>query len=250
MNPLRAVLLAVSFIAASLLSLPLCLARPFHRDNNRLTARLYAAFGLRCLGLQVHLQGSQHLPVTEPRVIIANHQSNLDLFVMGRVVPSNAVVVGKQSLGLVPLFGQLFWLGGNVLIRRGNRRQAMAAMKASQHALNGLRRSVWIFPEGTRSRGKGLLPFKKGAFYTAIAAKVPITMICVSDYGRSLANRRQHPPQVHVQVLPPVPTAHLTPADAPALRAQCQAAMAAELARLNGEASAHVSHIGRSDPAA
>ncbi|TVP57129.1 MAG: 1-acyl-sn-glycerol-3-phosphate acyltransferase [Halomonadaceae bacterium] len=235
MNPLRAVLLAVSFICASLISLPLCLARPFHRDNNRLCSRLYAAFGLPCLGLKVRLEGKEHLPVTEPRVIIANHQSNLDLFVMGRIVPSNAVVVGKQSLSLVPLFGQLFWLGGNVLIRRSNRRQAMAAMKASQHALLKRRRSVWIFPEGTRSRGNGLLPFKKGAFHTAIAAAVPITMICVSDYGRSLASRGQQPPQAHVRVLPPVATAHLKPSDAMALMAQCQAAMAAELADLNGQ---------------
>ncbi|MDX1588252.1 MAG: lysophospholipid acyltransferase family protein [Oleiphilaceae bacterium] len=188
---------------------------------------------LPCLGLGVRLEGWQHLPGREPRVVIANHQSNLDLFIMGAVVPTNTVVVGKQSLSLIPLFGQLFWLGGNVLIRRGNRRQAMAAMKASQHALEKQRRSVWIFPEGTRSRGRGLLPFKKGAFYTAIAAGAPITMICVSDYGRALERRGERPPVAHVSVLPPVPTAHLRPEDAPALMARCRQAMAAELDRLN-----------------
>ena len=37
--------------------------------------------------------------------------------------------------------------------------------------------SIWMFPEGTRSRGRGLLPFKTGAFHAAIAAGVPIVPV-------------------------------------------------------------------------
>ncbi len=38
-----------------------------------------------------------------------------------------------------------------------------------------------MFPEGTRSRGRGLLPLKTGAFRTAIQANVPIVPICASN---------------------------------------------------------------------
>ncbi len=50
------------------------------------------------------------------------------------------------------------------------------------HTLQHKDTSIWVFPEGTRNLGKGLLPFKKGAFHMAIAAGVPIVQVCVSNY--------------------------------------------------------------------
>ena len=46
-----------------------------------------------------------------------------------------------------------------------------------------------MFPEGTRSKGRGLIPFKTGAFHTAIAAKVPLVPIVCSSYADKLINR-------------------------------------------------------------
>lgn len=80
----------------------------------------------------------------------------------------------------MPLFGQLFWLAGNVLIDRGNAQKARRSMLTTTHTLQHEETSIWVFPEGTRNLGESLLPFKKGAFQMAIAAGVPIVPVCVS----------------------------------------------------------------------
>ena len=62
--------------------------------------------------------------------------------------------------------------------------------------------SVWMFPEGTRSRGRGLLPFKTGAFHAAIAAGVPIIPVCVSNTSNKIKLNRWNNGLVIVEMLP------------------------------------------------
>jgi len=244
----RATGLFLAAIPATLAGFLLCLFRPFHRRNNKACARLYARGGLRVLNTRVRLEGWQNLPRNEPCVLAANHQSNLDLYFYGQVTPENAVVVGKQSLAWVPFFGQIFWLGGNVFIRRRHRARAMSAMAAASRAIAEKGQSVWIMPEGTRSRGRGLLPFKKGAFHTAVATGAPITLICVSDYINALRRADGGPCTVTVRVLPPIRTEHLRNEDVPELMTRCRALMIETLTELNGESP--VPHEQRDEEAA
>ncbi len=65
--------------------------------------------------------------------------------------------------------------------------------------------SVWMFPEGTRSRGRGLLPFKTGAFHAAIGAGLPIIPIVCSSTGGVKLNRWNNG-HVIVEMLPPIST--------------------------------------------
>lgn len=160
---LRMLLLSVHFIVATLAGLTVCILRPFNPENTPLCARLYALPALRILGLRVRLDPSVVADQPRPAVIVANHLSNHDLFVFGQVVPHRTVSLGKQSLKWLPLFGQLYWLAGNVLIQRGNAVRARQAMTQLNDTLHARDISIWIFAEGTRSHGRGLGPFKKGA---------------------------------------------------------------------------------------
>ena len=231
----RAIGLFLAAIPATLAGFVLCLFRPFHRRNNRDCARMYAQTGLRVLNARVKVEGWHNLPRHEPCVLAANHQSNLDLYFYGQVIPENAVVVGKQSLAWVPFFGQIFWLGGNVFIRRQHRQKAMSAMAAASRAIVEKRQSLWIMPEGTRSQGRGLLPFRKGAFHTAVATGAPITLVCFSDYLKALRQADGGPCTVTVRVLPPIRTEHLGIGDVPQLMARCRALMIEALTEINGE---------------
>lgn len=215
-----------------LFALVLYVARPFNPDNNRLLARTIARVGRLLLGMERPLEGADNMPQDRPTVVIANHQHNDDLFVMGDLLPPRTVTVGKSSLIWIPFFGQVFWLGGNVILNRGRSHKAVAVMQATSEAISRDRKSLWVFPEGTRSRGRGLQSFKKGAFHAAIASGAPITMVCASQYyDRTLGWSGRREP-VAIRVLPPVETAGLTVADIPQLMAQCRQQMGAAIADL------------------
>jgi len=225
MSVLRKVLAWASVPIICMLALVVYLARPFNPDNNRLLGRVVAGTGSFFLGMERPLQGAENMPWDRPTVVIANHQQNDDLFIMADLLPPRTVTVGKVALVWTPFFGQVFWLGGNIILNRGHSQKAVAAMRATTDAIVREHKSIWVFPEGTRSRGRGLGTFKKGAFHTAIAAGAPITLVCAGPYrgeSRDWTGRRKPVP---VHILPPIETADLTARDVPELMARCHKQM-------------------------
>lgn len=235
---LRMLLMGVHFIVAGLLGLLLGLCRPFNPDNSRLCARLYSLPALRLLRLKLKTDVRPLLEHQRSCVIIANHQSNFDLYVLGRVVPERTVSIGKRSLKWVPFFGQLYWLAGNVLIDRSNAAAAKRAMLTTTETLRHRDTSIWVFPEGTRNLGRGLLPFKKGAFQMAITAGVPIIPVCVSNYSQAMRLNRWNSGHILIRSLPAIHTAGLSLDDMPALIERCQQAMSECIASMDQELAA------------
>ena len=229
----RMLLLSLHFVAAGMVGLLLGLCRPFNPDNSRLCALFYSWPALRILGLRVETETTSLRDHVRSAVIVANHQSNYDLFVVGSVVPARTVCLGKKSLKWVPFFGQLFWLSGNVLIDRGNAVQAKQAMLTTTDTLQHKDTSIWVFAEGTRNLGKGLLPFKKGAFQMAIAAGVPIISVCVSTYANRLKINSWSSGKVLIRSLPAIPTLGLTLDDLPQLMERCQQMMRESIEQLD-----------------
>ncbi len=233
---LRMLLLVVQFVLVGFAGL-FVLFRPFNPDNSRIFGRLYSLPATRILGLRVRREVDGLMNQPRSYVVVANHQSNYDLFVLGSVVPPRTVSLGKKSLKWLPLFGQIYWLSGNVLIDRGNAIKAKQAMLTTTDTLQHKDTSIWVFAEGTRNLGKGLKPFKKGAFQMAITAGVPIVPLCCSTYKKTMRLNRWHSGDVIIRSLPPVPTAGLTMDDMPALMARIHADMAACIAELDEEVS-------------
>lgn len=126
-----------------------------------------------------------------------------------------------------PFFGQLYWLAGNVLIDRSNAVTAKRAMLTTTETLRHRDTSIWVFQEGTRNPGRGLQPFKKGAFQMAITAGVPIIPVCVSSYAKTMRLNRWNSGSIMIRSLPAIPTAGLSLDDMPALMKRCQQAMSA-----------------------
>ncbi|MBD3657543.1 MULTISPECIES: lysophospholipid acyltransferase family protein [Marinobacter] len=211
------------------------LVRPFNPDNNRILGWYLARAGRGVLGMKRPLEGAENMPRDRPTVVIANHQYNDDLFVLGDLLPPRTVTVGKSALAWLPFFGQVFWLGGNVMINRAQSHRAIAMMQVTTEAIARDHKSLWVFPEGTRSKGRGLQKLKKGAFHAAVAAQAPITMVCAGVYDnrrRGLLGARR---PVAVRILPPVETRGLTNADIPRLMEQCRQQMAETIADLTDQ---------------
>lgn len=232
----RVFLLCLHFALASVLGLIVGLLRPFNPDNSRVCARIYAVPALWILGVKVRQETDSLLNHQRPAVIVANHLSNYDLFVFGSRLPVRTVSLGKTSLKWIPLFGQLYWLAGNVLIDRGNAIRAKQSMLQLTDTLQHKDMSIWVFVEGTRSHGKGLGPFKKGAFQMAVNAGVPIVPVVSNTYVRQVKLGRWNNGEIILRSMPPIPTAGLTLDDVPALMDRCRQQMLDMIETLDREA--------------
>ncbi|MFT5812624.1 MAG: 1-acyl-sn-glycerol-3-phosphate acyltransferase [Psychroserpens sp.] len=193
--------LALVFI--SLCSILFCLIRPFHRDNVHHTAKYLGKIS-KILGLEVEVRIPESTKNIGPVVYICNHQNSYDIFTVPAAVQLGTVSVGKKSLKWIPFFGQMYWLTGNILIDRKNKNKAMDTIDMTVNKIREKKLSVWLFPEGTRSYGRGLLPFKTGAFRTAAKAEVPIVPICASNTHKTIDLNRWDNGKMIVEFLPPV----------------------------------------------
>ena len=230
----RSVLLAVSLLLAFIFGGLVCLLRPRHRDNVHMFAKIFSSVA-PILGLKVIVR--RHKEIQDgPYIFLGNHQNNFDLFTHTKAVPKSTVSLGKKSLVWIPLFGQIYWLSGNILIDRKNRNSAFDTMAKTAEKIKQNRLSVWIFPEGTRSRGRGLLPFKAGAFHTAIVAGVPVVPVLTSCQSHIDLNRWDNG-VVIIEMMAPIPTEGLDKADAKAFSAQVHEIMSAKFNEINREAA-------------
>lgn len=195
-----------------------------------LFARLAPVFGLK-----VELRkpaGAENYPNA---IYICNHQNNFDMVTAAAIVQPTTVTVGKTSLLWIPFFGLLYWLTGNLLIDRENRTKAHGTIGELVAQFKKKKISFWMFPEGTRSRGRGLLPFKTGAFHAAVAAGVPIIPVVVSNtHGKIKLSRLKNGLAI-VEMLPPVDTQAFADQSVRKLATHCRELMSAKLDELNAE---------------
>jgi 1-acyl-sn-glycerol-3-phosphate acyltransferase len=181
----------------------LSLVRPFHRNNVHIIAGWFGSMA-KMIGVKLVLTRHKDAADFGPAVYVANHQNSYDLFTVPAMVPKNCVSLGKKSLKWIPFFGQLYWLSGNILIDRANRSKAAGTISKAADKIkqNGL--SVWVFAEGTRSYGRGLLPFKTGAFHTAMSADVPIVPVCMSTSHKTIKLNRWDNGTIYIEMLAPI----------------------------------------------
>ncbi len=195
--------MSVAFLFICIVSFFYSLLRPFHRNNVYLTSK-YLGKVTKLLGFDVEVRIPESVKNIGPVVYVANHQDNYDVFTMANAVQPGTVTVGKKSLMWIPIFGQMYWLAGNILIDRKNTSKAMSTMSITVNKITKNKLSVWMFPEGTRSKGRGLLPFKTGAFRTAQQAKVPIVPICASNQEDTIKLGRWNNGKIIIELLDPI----------------------------------------------
>ncbi|PIL37422.1 hypothetical protein GSI_01116 [Ganoderma sinense ZZ0214-1] len=181
-------------------------------------ARSFYFLASRVIGIRLIVEGEEHLD-TRPAVLVGNHQSMLDILYLGRIFPRRASIMAKKELQWSPFLGQFMTLAGAVFVDRGNNARAVRSLTAAGEIMKQRKSSLWLFPEGTRSMRPypDMLPFKKGAFHTAVQAQVPIVPVICENYWRLYRKGVFENGTLRVKVLPPVPTEGLTAADVPDL---------------------------------
>ncbi|KAF7331587.1 1-acylglycerol-3-phosphate o-acyltransferase [Mycena kentingensis (nom. inval.)] len=194
-------------------------------------ARTFYFVAGNLLGIRVEVEGEEWLrDATEgggmPALLMANHQSMLDILPVGRVFPKRTSMTSKKSLQFSPL-GPFMTMSGAVFIDRGNSAKALRSLDDAVKVMREKRVSLWMFPEGTRhsTEAPTMLPFKKGGFHLAIQAGIPIIPIVFENYWRLYHKDVFESGVMRVKVLPPVPTTGLTSADIPDLVARVREQM-------------------------
>lgn len=200
---IRIFLLTLALVIICIISCLYSIFQPFSQNKVYYTSKILGK-AAKLLGLEVEVR----LPDTSlnegPVVYVANHQSGLDMFTISSAVQPRTVTVGKKSLKWIPFFGQMYWLTGNILIDRVNTNKAMGTIAQTVKKIKEKQLSVWLFPEGTRSYGRGLLRFKTGAFRTAVEANVPIVPVCSSNLHNAIKWNRWNNGKVIIELLPPI----------------------------------------------
>ena len=206
---IRVIIVSVYVIVISTPMLILTLLRPFNPINSWIFAQFLGPVSKFILGLKVSIEGLEHIKNQKGAIIISNHQENLDIVPLSLIVPKNISTLGKKSILYIPIFGIFYWLSGNVLINRSKKSSALQTMKKAADFIKNKKIAIFIFPEGTRNKGKGLLPFKKGAFRTAFDTQFPIIPVCVSSYHKNINLNKFKSGTIKIKILSPIATTNL-----------------------------------------
>lgn len=168
--------------------------------------RTWSGVVLAAGGVRVTAEGVEHLDREGPQVLVANHQSLLDIPALLHALPVSLRFVAKMELSRVPLFGAAIARSGHVFIDRDNRVQAVEAMRQAAERMKEEGHTLGLFPEGTRSPDMELRRFRRGPFVLAIETGTVLVPVAVDGGPRVLppGERRLRPGTVHVRCGEPV----------------------------------------------
>jgi len=207
---LRSAMMPVNLVGSFLAGLPIWALTGSKRDALNFSVSLFADTASALIGLNLKIVGENHLWSHRPAVFIFNHQSNVDLVIVARLMRRDIIGVGKREIRDIPVVGRVMEAAGVILIDRRNSAGAIEAMKQLVNTMRIEGKSVCLSPEGTRAVTPKLAEFKKGAFHLAIQAGVPVVPIVIhnSNDVQPKGDFIFHPGTVNVEVLPPIDTSN------------------------------------------
>ncbi|MDR0411095.1 MAG: 1-acyl-sn-glycerol-3-phosphate acyltransferase [Treponema sp.] len=192
-----------------LLLSPLRTKRPLSTIIYRL-AQCWALFLIKLTGCELKAWGQENIPKDGPVCFVSNHGSIFDIVLLLAYVGRPVGFIGKKELLLVPLLNiWIFLLGGLFIDRKKHRKAVRTIDRGVQHIREG--HAMLIFPEGGRSRGKGLLPFHVGSFRLAVKSESTIVPVSIrGSYEVFEKNYVLNPGPVTISFMPPIKTAGLS----------------------------------------
>ncbi len=150
--------------------------------------------------MALKVEGLENIPLDGPLIVAANHVTNFDVIPMQIALPRPIFFMGKAELFKSPVVDVVFRNCGAFPVYRGEK-DAWAMRHAARVLAHG--QSLGMFPEGTRSKGRGLAVAKTGSARLAIEANCPIlpmTVIGSDQFFKAFPRRTR----VTIKLLPPI----------------------------------------------
>ena len=174
-------------------------------------SKMWAQWVIWSIGLQYDVKGLENLELDKKYIFMSNHESALDIILGVACIPYKIVFLAKKELFMIPVFGWAMQAAGMIKIDRQNPERARRSVDDAARILTHSSFSTLIYPEGTRSETRNLLPFKKGGFILAIRSKLPIVPITIIGAGRILpkGSFKINKGQIKVIISKPISTKNL-----------------------------------------
>ena len=173
--------------------------------------RFGARSWLRLSGVRIKVTGLELLDPKQTYLFASNHRSYLDTATLFVFTGRRIGLLAKKELLKVPILGVAMGFVNVMAIDRTNRERAMVTIEAATTRIQaGV--SFGVFVEGTRAMPGELLPFKKGAFYMAMQAGVPVVPIAMkhSDILMGKGTGEARSGTLDMVIMTPVPTSGLS----------------------------------------
>lgn len=189
------------------------------------------------IGCPLEVAGRENIPAQGEGGVcfVSNHAGIFDVALMLAYIGRPFGFIAKKELLFVPFFNMWIYILGGLFIDRKSIRKALKTINSGIEKIrNG--GNMLVFPEGTRSKGRGLLPFKSGAIKLATNSLATIVPIAIAgSYEVFEKNNRVIAAPVRVTFCPPIITADMSPDDrrhklADQVRTVIEAALAKPLA--------------------
>jgi 1-acyl-sn-glycerol-3-phosphate acyltransferase len=133
---------------------------------------------VRQAGISIDVRGRDRLVRGEAFVVMSNHQSHYDIPVLYQALRIPLRMVAKKEIFRIPFMAGAMRAAGFVEVDRSNRQSATRALESARDGLHEAV-SIWIAPEGTRSKTGRLGSFKKGGFHLALRGGMRILPVSI-----------------------------------------------------------------------
>lgn len=154
----------------------------FHQEGRKYSSHLvrsWAKLMLWLAGVKLRIKNPERFNPAEPRVLVVNHSSWLDIPVLLAAFPSWLVMAAKDSLAKAPIIGCFLQQTGHLFINRAKPRLAIATLLEAAERIQEEQLTVMVFPEGTRSYDGKLQALHEGAFELAVKAGIPVQPVAI-----------------------------------------------------------------------
>ena len=141
--------------------------------------------------INFNINGLKNIDLRKNYFFVPNHESALDIPLVFASIPMHVVSVAKIELSRIPFFGWSMIAGGHFFVDRSNHKKAMRSIEKARISMNKNPRSVFLFPEGTRSLDGKVGRFKKGGLKLAINLGVPIVPVGIVGTNQFQSNLRK-----------------------------------------------------------
>ena len=186
--------------------------KEYQKDNRvyRFLLNLTVTVGLKLLRVRVHVSGIEKMPKDTQVLFVSNHRSNFDPIVTWYGLKAWKIgFISKPENFKIPFYGRIIRKCCCLPIDRENPRKAIVTINRAAKLLKKQEVSIGVYPEGTRSKTREMLPFHNGVFKIAQKADAPIVVLSIAGTEKIAKPPPFKPTDVYLDVLEVFPSENI-----------------------------------------